>query len=200
MYKPIIALAFFVCLCSISVAWEENTNRLGSDISANPIVLPAADPKLCAQECDNNPQCKSWAMDPNGAGPVCCWLKNAVVPPTPWTGVTSGVRGEGTQGPGTIDLTGAWKCNDGGMYYVRQIGNDIQWEGRGTFSSNGVKWVNVFHGTLSSGVIQGDWADTPEGGVLGSGSMVLQVESNNHFYATSYSGSSFGGSDWQRVS
>lgn len=196
MYKMIISLAVFVCLCSISVAWEENTNRLGSDISATPIILSAPDPKLCAQACDNNAQCKSWAMDPNGAGPVCCYLKNAVVPPTPWTGVTSGVRGEGTPapGPGTIDLTGTWSGDDGGRYYIRQLGNIIWWDADGTTGS----WGNVAHGTISSNTIRLDYADVPEGNANGFGTLVLDVISNNELKVTEKP-ASYGGSHLQRV-
>ncbi len=28
-----------------------------------------------------------------------------------------------------INLTGTWKANDGGTYYIRNIGNDVWWLG-----------------------------------------------------------------------
>lgn len=194
MHKPIVALALFVCLCGISIAWDVNTNRPGSDY--NSFVLQAENPNACAQACDNEVKCQAWAYRISDG---MCWVKDAKpAPQGGWTDFASGVKGEVTPAPKpSSDLTGTWKCNDGGTYYVRQAGDQIFWYGE--LAPNNPTWANVFHGTLSSGEIRGVWADVPKGGVLGIGSMVLKVESNDHFYATSYSGSSFGGSDWKKM-
>ena len=29
----------------------------------------------------------------------------------------------------TIDLTGVWSCDDGGLYYIRQVGDTVVWAG-----------------------------------------------------------------------
>jgi hypothetical protein len=44
-----------------------------------------------------------------------------------------------------INLTGTWKANDGGTYYIRNIGNDVWWLG---ISSNddGKAFSNVLKG------------------------------------------------------
>jgi hypothetical protein len=44
-----------------------------------------------------------------------------------------------------INLTGTWKANDGGTYYIRNIGNDFWWLG---ISSNddGKAFSNVLKG------------------------------------------------------
>jgi hypothetical protein len=39
---------------------------------------------------------------------------------------TQNVSAQPTQ---NINLTGAWKANDGGTYYIRNIGNDVWWLG-----------------------------------------------------------------------
>ncbi len=108
------------------------------------------------------------------------------------------MKGEGTLSPGSgiIDLTGTWKCNDGGLYYIRQSGNDIYWYGE--ISPDNPAWSNVMHGTLSSGVITGNWVDVPKGGSLGKGTIVLKVESGNHITIISQTGG-FGGSEWNCI-
>jgi hypothetical protein len=87
-------------------------------------------------------------------------------------------------------LTGNWSSNDGGTYYLRQIGNNIWWYGES--GDGGKRWSNVFRGTISGNKIIGHWADVPKGSILGSGEMTLSI-SNGRLHKIS-GGENFGGS------
>jgi hypothetical protein len=67
-------------------------------------------------------------------------------------------------------LTGVWSCNDGGTYYIKQIGDIIWWYGE---SAHPVVWSNVARGTISGRTITLEWADVPKGKSGGSGTLVL---------------------------
>jgi hypothetical protein len=71
------------------------------------------------------------------------------------------------------DLTGTWRGDDGGTYYIRQIGNDIFWFGELTPQNPG--WANVAYGTISGNIINLKWADVPKSGARGSGTLSLSV-------------------------
>lgn len=103
-----------------------------------------------------------------------------------WSGHWTGTRTSATSSPGSAssgtgtptfsieDLTGVWSCNDGGKYYIRQLGNAIWWYGEA--STNPVKWSNVAKGTISGSTINLEWADVPKGIAAGnSGILVLNM-------------------------
>lgn len=106
-----------------------------------------------------------------------------------------------------INLTGIWKANDGGTYYIRNIGNDIWWLG---ISSNdsGKTFSNVLRGQIleNNNTIVADWADIPLGNNMYYGNLILNIDSNNTLNKISESsygnnGSSsccFGATMWQR--
>lgn len=106
-----------------------------------------------------------------------------------------------------INLTGIWKANDGGTYYIRNIGDDIWWLG---ISSNdaGKTFSNVLRGQIleNNNTIVADWTDLPMGSNMYYGKLTLNVDSNvtlNKISESSYSnnGSSsccFGATIWQR--
>lgn len=95
------------------------------------------------------------------------------------------------------DMNGVWRANDGGTYYVRQLGNQIWWLGMS--ADGGRSWTNVFHGTKTGNVVQGTWADVPRGSIRSGGSMNLQVQATPtsvlSFTRASATGG-FGGSRW----
>ncbi len=93
------------------------------------------------------------------------------------------------------DLTGVWRCNDNGTYYVRQLGNNVWWYGE---SSDG-QWSNIFHGALDGNWLEGFWLDVPKGRDQDHGALRLQVDSLNEFHRVDKSGDDFGGSRWRRV-
>jgi len=97
--------------------------------------------------------------------------------------------------PAIIDLTGVWNCDDGGMYYVRQLGTTVWWYGE--HDPNAPDWSNVMRGTISGNTINADWTDVPKGSIMQYGNLVLQIASNNKLVALSKTGG-FGGSVWTR--
>lgn len=93
------------------------------------------------------------------------------------------------------NLTGRWNGNDGGKYFLRQVGNELWWYGMS--GDGGASWTNVFQGRIEGKKVRGRWADVPLGRIMGDGEMHLQVLSPNHLRATHRTGG-FGGSDWTR--
>ncbi len=97
--------------------------------------------------------------------------------------------------PALIDLTGVWNCDDGGIYYVRQLGATVWWYGE--LDPNTPNWSNVMKGSISGNMINADWSDVPKGSVMQNGNLVLQIASNNKLVAISKTGG-FAGSVWTR--
>ncbi len=91
------------------------------------------------------------------------------------------------------NLSGVYKCNDGGTYYVRQNGNNLWWYGE---SGDKVGWTNIFKGTIRGNDINGTWIDVPKGNNQGGGLMTLRA-SNGKFIST-YKTGGFSGSEWTR--
>lgn len=75
------------------------------------------------------------------------------------------------------NLTGVWKCNDGGLYFIRQVGNQVWWYGES--GDGGVGWSNVFQGYITGNKIIGKWADVPKGTARNYGEMTLSISSNS---------------------
>lgn len=94
------------------------------------------------------------------------------------------------------DLTGTWSCDDGGLYYLRQVGSTVWWYGER--APTHPAWTNVAYGTVAGDNLVVFWADVPKGTVMGSGVLVLKINSNNKFTAQNKFGSGFGGSVWTR--
>ena len=109
-------------------------------------------------------------------------------PPAPPLPPTPPTPGGGSK---IINLTGIWSCNDGGTYYIRQIGDAVWWDGDDT--SANPHWANVACGTISGNTVTLEYADVPEGTAIGYGTLVLEVISNDELQAkdkpTSYAGS-----------
>ncbi|WP_417911706.1 hypothetical protein [Candidatus Electronema sp. TJ] len=95
------------------------------------------------------------------------------------------------------DLNAVWKADDGGLYYVRQVGNEVWWVGMS--ADEGRTWTNVFRGTRNGATVVGKWADVPRGGAKANGMLKLAVQENNGavagFTRTEVTGG-FGGSAW----
>ncbi len=90
-------------------------------------------------------------------------------------------------------LTGIWKGQDQGIYYVRQVGDNIMWIGMS--SDDGKTWTNIFAGKINGDVISGTWADVPRGKVRGSGTLTLemsQVGAHLFIHKIGSTGSPFG--------
>jgi microsomal dipeptidase-like Zn-dependent dipeptidase len=106
--------------------------------------------------------------------------------------------------PPAIDLTGIYSCDDGGTYFVRQMGDRVFWVGEHPSGA----WVNVLSGRLvdervEAGIsvkrLHADWWVVPKGGaVRESGRLVLGVGSDGRggVRLDKISGPGFGGNRW----
>jgi hypothetical protein len=97
------------------------------------------------------------------------------------------------------DLTGIWKGQDQGTYYVRQVGDNIMWIGMST--NDGRSWTNAFAGKIAGDTISGTWVDVPRGKIGGVGGLTLkvsQVGANIVIQKIGSTGSGFGTSTWQK--
>jgi hypothetical protein len=108
------------------------------------------------------------------------------------------------------DLTGVWHANDGGTYYLRQLGSEMWW--LGLSRDQGRAFANVFHGSIAPGFnisISGDWVDIPAGvgGARSNGRLNLLGlaavgegigELTTALNAVGSTGG-FGGSNWRKL-
>jgi hypothetical protein len=103
---------------------------------------------------------------------------------------------------GSPTLSGVWKSNDGGTYYLNQIENILWWIGM-SGGNDGRTYSNVFKGTITYGTypytIVGEWADVPRGTNRNAGTMTLQMESYETLQKISQTGG-FGPILWEKVS
>jgi hypothetical protein len=98
--------------------------------------------------------------------------------------------------PGSLlamDLTGAWKCNDGGTYYLRQFGNELWWYGEQ--SPRNPAWSNIAHGTIEGNILTLRWTDVPKGEIMNHGELILEITPKGKIVARDKTGG-FGGSVW----
>jgi hypothetical protein len=89
-------------------------------------------------------------------------------------------------------LTGYWRGNDQGDYYIRQIGNEVVWVGLDSTTA-GAGWTHMFRGYRNGNVINGAWRDVR--GNTGMGTMSLAVTGMT-MVRTNATGSGFGGTRW----
>lgn len=75
---------------------------------------------------------------------------------------------------GSGELTGAWSGNDGGVYYIRQVGDCVWWFGTtledltsGTLGQRGLS--NVASGRIRGTQIEVEYVDLPAGETPGGG-------------------------------
>lgn len=121
------------------------------------------------------------------------WTKMAL-PASGLPGNRNGQFGANTQS----DVTGRWTCNDGGIYYIRQVGNKVAWFGEASNTNGKPGFANVGVGTRSGNGITLSWADVPKCGLSGQGTLQLNVSGANTIAKTS--GGGFSGSQWTRQS
>lgn len=85
-------------------------------------------------------------------------------------------------------LNGIWISDDGGIYYLRQIGTKVWWAGFSTESyggmddfNRGLKFTNVFNGEIKNKTIIGKWADVPKGEIMQNGELYLEIITEPEF-------------------
>ena len=96
-----------------------------------------------------------------------------------------------------IDLSGKWSADDGGTYYLRQIGNKLHWYGEAKASNPA--WANIYRGVISNNRVNGDWLDVPKGKTNNSGKLRLDIKANGNILEAFHKTGGFGGSKWTRV-
>lgn len=92
-------------------------------------------------------------------------------------------------------VSGVWKANDGGTYRVHVIDDTVWWVGMS--GDEGRTWMNVFKGTRTGNVIEGEWADV-RGKAWGFGTLKLRISGTTFMEKVGGSGSGFGGRRWGR--
>jgi hypothetical protein len=95
-----------------------------------------------------------------------------------------------------IDLTGIWEGNDGGTYYLRQLGDELYWFGE--LSPTSPAWSNVFYGRVQFNQVIGEWSDVPKGRANSSGKLLLKIRSKGNELAAEQKTGGFSGSVWTR--
>ena len=79
-----------------------------------------------------------------------------------------------------FDLTGAWAGDDGGIYYLRQLGSVVWWNGMAgrdrSPSDLGRDWNNVARGVINGLQIHVETSDVPRGGALFQSTLVLNIQ------------------------
>ena len=106
--------------------------------------------------------------------------------------------------PKKVELTGPWAGDDGGIYYLRQVGSVVWWNGMsertGRPSRLGRDWNNVGRGEIKALKIEVEWADVPRGQILGNGTLSLSIKDdgsgNVQIVKDSETGTGFGNNIW----
>lgn len=105
------------------------------------------------------------------------------------------------------ELTGAWSGTEGGVYYIRQVGDCVWWFGTelkdiepGLTGQPG--FANVASGRVDGTHIEVEWADVPLGNILGGGGLTFVYdEEKSQLVLTEQRGDwvPFGGSVLTRI-
>jgi hypothetical protein len=95
------------------------------------------------------------------------------------------------------DLSGKWNCDDGGQYYLRQVGNTLYWYGE--LSAANPAWSNIYQGRIQGDRIEGSWVDVPKGQSSSRGILNLRIKENDNVLEVTHKTGGFGGSRWMRV-
>ena len=103
-------------------------------------------------------------------------------------------------------LTGTWRADDGGVYYLRQAGRCLWWMGTSyedldeSGGSPGWGWANVAVGRIVDDTIYLEWGDVL-GEFPGRGTLTLQVSDDGDHIdkIDELVPDSFGGSSWDRL-
>jgi hypothetical protein len=123
-------------------------------------ILAALSLSLALAACDDI------APSPSNAGP------------SPTTADLSAISCATADPEDVGELTGAWLGSEGGVYYIRQVGNCVWWFGTeiediepGLTGQPG--FANVASGRVDGTDIKVEWADVPVGNVLGGGGLTF---------------------------
>jgi microsomal dipeptidase-like Zn-dependent dipeptidase len=93
------------------------------------------------------------------------------------------------------ELNGYYEGDNGGAYFIRQIGADVYWFGE---DPNGA-WANVLMGTVSGDKITARFWDVPKGRTQGMGGMILQIQGDGATLVKLSSTTPFGTKSWKKT-
>ncbi len=103
-------------------------------------------------------------------------------------------------------LTGAWQVDDGGVYYIRQVGDCVWWFGTDLADIDPANmgqagFSNVAAGRVDGAEIDLEWADLTLGNVVGGGGLTISIdEGGDHLEVTEQRGDwGFGGRTFRRI-
>jgi hypothetical protein len=86
--------------------------------------------------------------------------------------------------PATPFLTGTYRADDGGIYYLQRSGNTLWWAGMSLDTGlsaelqwhRGLTFTNVYQGTINpDNTVVGQWSDVPRGATLSGGALTLRI-------------------------
>ncbi len=95
-----------------------------------------------------------------------------------------------------VDLTGDWKVLPDVDIYIRQIDNSVWW----LCESSGVNpgWTSVANGTVEGNTVSLSWVDVPKGNLSMTGSLLLNITSDNELEILNQTGG-WGGDSWKEI-
>lgn len=96
-----------------------------------------------------------------------------------------------------MNLTGKWKCNDGGIYYIRQKQQEVMWYGER--SNIDTPWSNVANGSIGGSNLILRWMDVPKGANMYEGILVLKISSDDKKLTAEIREGGFGGYEWIKI-
>jgi hypothetical protein len=95
-----------------------------------------------------------------------------------------------------VDLTGDWKVLPDVDIYIRQIDNSVWW----LCESVGVNpgWTSVANGTVEGNTVSLTWIDVPKGNLSATGSLLLNITSDNELEILNQTGG-WAGDNWKET-
>jgi len=85
-----------------------------------------------------------------------------------------------------IRLTGTWTAGNLGVFFIRQIGDEVWWLGEDDPLQP--TWCNVGYGKVVDRTITADWIDIPKGSSRSKGTVVLKITYPNRLEVESQTG------------
>jgi hypothetical protein len=133
------------------------------------------------------------------ASPTPSPAATATAQPTP-AGPGCPAPADADASPDPAGLTGRWSADDGGRYYLHQVGDCLWWAGLSDGGS-GTDFTNVAVGRVEGDTIELEWADVPRGRSLGGGTLTLRMEGSpaNRLAKESETGTGLEATTWTRL-
>jgi hypothetical protein len=96
-----------------------------------------------------------------------------------------------------VDLSGQWRGDDGGEYYLVQRDSSLYWYAER--SATAPAWAHIFDGRIRGERVRGKWNDVPKGTTRGHGELELELREGGNVLAITRKSGGFGGTSLTRV-